>query len=149
MNAPHIFALHKRLANRTKHAERVEFRTDCKNKIYLFGGDSTEYNRPTLLKEIGYERTLFCQKCDDKTMITKIDSLLEIDSLQLIVWTTQSSRSGDRDSLHKSLNQIANLATRHSDVQFVIQGAHRPVLCDSGTRNTYKSHWVPTVILNK
>lgn len=149
MNAPHIFALHKRLANRTKHAERVEFRTDYGNKIYLFGGDSTEYNRTALLKEIGFERTLFCQKCNDNIMIAKIDSLLEIDSLQLIVWTTQSSRSGNRDSLHKSLEQIANLALHHSDVQFVVQGAHRPILCDPETRNAYKSHWVPTVILNK
>ncbi len=145
---PRIYALHQRLANRTKHAERVEFRAGYENKIYLFGGDSTEYDRPSLVREIGYGRSLFCQKCSDDVMAVRLDSLLENDSLQMIAWTTQSSRSGDRDSLHKSLKLIANLAVRHPDILFVVQGTHRPILCNSEVRNLYKSHWVPAVILN-
>lgn len=146
---PHIYALHQRLANRTKHAEYVEFRNSVSSNIYLFGGDSLEYNRPNYIAEIGFSRTMFCSKCKDETMISKIDSLLESDSLQLISWTTQSSRSGDRGGLHMSLKLIADLVSRHPDVQFVIQGTHRPVLCNSEVRNSYKSHWVPAVILNK
>ena len=145
---PHKYAIHQRLANRTKHAERVEFRDSLENKIYLFGGDSLEYYRPKLVSEIGYQKTLFCQKCEDRTMIAKIDSLLNADSLRLIAWTTQSSRSGDKDSLHKSLKMIADFAARHPEVQVVVQGTHRPVLCNSEVRNSYKSHWVPAVILN-
>ncbi len=145
---PHIYALHQRLANRTKHAERVEFRADYENKIYLFGGDSAEYDRPSLVREIGYDKYLFCQKCSDSVMTAKLDSLLGNDSLQMIAWTTQSSRSGDRDSLHKSLKLIADLALRHPDILFVVQGTHRPILCNSEVRNLYKSHWVPAVILN-
>ena len=145
---PHMFALHQRLGNRDQHAERVEFRNALEDKMYLFGGDSLEYLRPSLVSGIGFERMLFCQNCNDKVMIAKIDSLLEIDSLKFVAWTTQSSRGGDKDSLHKSLKLIADLALRHSDVHFVVQGTHRPVLCNSEVRNSYKSHWVPVVILN-
>lgn len=145
---PHAFALHQRLAARNKHAERVEFRDGPEYKMYLFGGDSLEYNRPTLVSEIGYKKTLFCQNCGDGVMIAKIDSLLANDSLQLIAWTTQSSRSGDKDSLHKSLKLIADFAEHHPDIQIIVQGTHRPVLCTPEVRNSYKYHWVPVVILN-
>ena len=147
-NASHTFALHQRLGNRNKHAERVEFRNALENKLYMFGGDSLEYNRPQLVEEIGYRKHLFCQNCGDETMIAKVDSLLKNDSLKFIAWTTQSSRGGDKDSLRKSLKLIANLALRHPDVFFVVQGTHRPILCSSEIRNSYKSHWVPAVILN-
>jgi len=146
---PHLFALHERLANRTKHAERVEFRDGPENKMYLFGGDSMEYDRLKYIPEIGFDKMQFCHKCEDSVMLAKIDSLLERDSLRLIAWTTQSSRSGDEDSLHKSLKLIADFANRHPNVQVIVQGTHRPVLCDSKIRNSYKSHWVPVVILNK
>lgn len=144
----HKFALHQRLANRTRHAEHVEFRNSVQNNIYLFGGDSSEYNRPDYISEIGFGRTMYCRNCNDEIMVAKIDSLLDADSLQLIAWTTQSSRSGDKDSLYKSLKLIADFALRHPDVQIVVQGTHRPILCNSEVRNAYKSHWVPVVILN-
>jgi hypothetical protein len=145
---PHVFALHQRLGNRNKHAERVEFRGGPKNKIYLFGGDSTEYNRPSLVKDIGFEKTLFCQKCGDGAMLSKIDSLLVNDSLKFITWTTQSSRGGDKDSLQKSLSQIVDFAMLHPNVKFVVQGTHRPILVSPEIRNSYMSHWVPVAILN-
>lgn len=147
---PHIFAIHQRLANRTKHAELVEFRNPSENKIYLFGGDSLEYNRPKYIRNMGFERSVFCQKCTDENMLAIIDSLTETDGgLKDFAWTTQSSRSGNRDSLHKSLGLIADFAKRHPDIQIIVQGTHRPVLCESKVRNSYKSHWVPAVVLNK
>lgn len=146
---PHWKIIHQRLANRTKHAELVEFRNNLQNKIYLFGGDSLEYNRNRYIHEIGYESVHFCSYCKDATIITKIDSLLENDFHQMIAWTTQSARSGDRDSLRKTLTLIADFAKRHPDIQIVVQGTHRPVLCESKVRNSYKSHWVPAVVLNK
>ena len=144
----HKFAIHQRLRNYNKHAETVEFRGATQNKIYLFGGDSTEYHRPSWVKDIGFEKTLFCQKCGDEMILSKIDSLLVDDSFKFIAWTTQSSRDGDEDRLHKSLYLLANFAKQHPNVQFVIQGTHRPVLVDSKIRNSYKSHWVPVVLLN-
>jgi len=145
---PHTFALHQRLGARNKHAERVEFRDGPENKMYLFGGDSLEYNRSELVDEIGFKKTLFCQNCGDEVIVAKVDSLLENDSLEFIAWTTQSSRGGNKDSLHKSLKLIADLTARHPEVNFVVQGSHRPVLCSPEVRNSYKFHWVPVVILN-
>lgn len=149
-HVPHVFAIHQRLANRTKHAELVEFQNIRENKIYLFGGDSLEYNRPKYIRDMGFEKPVFCQKCNDEKMLAIIDSLIKSDdSLKVFVWTTQSTRSGNRDSLHNSLSLIADFAKRHPDIQIVAQGTHRPVLCESKVRNTYKSHWVPAVVLNK
>lgn len=145
---PHIYAIHQRLGNRTKHAERVELRNGVQNAIYLFGGDSLEYNRQAYLKELGFTTNLFCQHCSDSVMLFKIDSLLASDSLKFMAWTTQSSRLGSRDSLHKSLQLIADFAKRHPESQIVVQGTHRPILAGAEIRNRYKSHWVPATILN-
>lgn len=145
---PHVYAIHQRLANRTKHAERVELRNRVQNAVYLFGGDSLEYNRQAYLKELGFNSSLFCQYCKDSVMLFKIDSLLANDSLKLIAWTTQSSRLGNRDSLQKSLSLIADFVQRHPNVNVVVQGTHRPILGTPEVRRMYKAHWVPTAILN-
>lgn len=147
-DVPHIFALHQRLANRTKHAERTELRNNFAPNIYLFGGDSVEYNRSEYVKEMGFAKALFCQHCGDSTMIEKLDSLLVHDSLKFISWTTQSSRTGDRDSLHHSLQLIAGFAKHHPKVKITVQGTHRPILGTPETRRSYKAHWVPVAILN-
>ncbi len=147
-NIPHSFALHQRLANRNKYAERVELRNPAPNNLYLFGGDSLEYNRQKYIREMGFENTLYCNKCSDSLMLAKIDSVLAVDSLKFIAWTTQSSRTGNKDSLRKTLSLIAKFANTHPELQIVAQGTHRPILGTPETRNSYKSHWVPVVILN-
>lgn len=146
---PHSFALHQRLANRNKYTERVELRNPPQNNLYLFGGDSLEYNRQKYIKELGFEKTSYCNKCSDSLMLTKIDSILAVDSLKFIAWTTQSSRTGNKDSLRKSLSLIANFANKHPKQQIIMQGTHRPILGSPEIRNAHKSHWVPVVILNK
>ena len=145
---PHIYSIHQRLANRTKHAERVEFRNDVPENIYLFGGDSMEYNRPEYIREMGFSKTLFCQHCSDSAMLEKIDSVLVQDTLKFVAWTTQSSRTGERAGLHRSLQLIANFAKRHPEASVIVQGAHRPILGMPETRRSYKAHWVPAAILN-
>lgn len=148
LDSPHHFALHQRLANRTKHAERVEFRNSIPGSIYLLGGDSTEYNRQTYIPEIGFSESIYCPKCNDSSMIGKIDSLLAQNASNFIAWTTQGSRTGNRDSLHYALKLIADVARRHPEALFVVQGAHRPILGAPETRNLHKAHWVPVVVLN-
>ena len=147
-DGPSIFAVHQRLANRTKHAEMTEFRNDVSGKIYLFGGDSLEYGRSQYIRELGFVKTFFCQGCNDSVMIESLDSIMNQDSAKFIAWTTQSSRSGDRDSLQRSLRLIADFAKRHPDVEILVQGTHRPTLGTSEVRKSYKAHWVPAVILN-
>ena len=145
---PHVFALHQRLANRTKHAERTEFRNSIPENIYLFGGDSLEYGRTEYIPQAGFSKCVFCQHCSDSLMLIKVDSLLQADSLKFIAWTTQSSRIGDRDSLHLALRRIADFAKIHPEILFIVQGTHRPTLGTPEARKSCKAHWVPVAILN-
>ena len=154
---PHKEFLHHRLANRTRHAEFAELRiprdsTSSRDGIYLFGGDSLEYGRNLYIDSLGYGVRLFCQKCPDSVMATMLDSVLaavEVDSASLvknIAWTTQDSRDGDRAKLHATLRLIAEVARKHPEVRFIVQGTHRPILGDPKIRRESFTHWVPVVI---
>lgn len=146
---PHKFALHRRLANYTSHAEHAEFRNNFASNVFLFGGDSSQFNRTEYIPKIGFQQTLYCPSCSNNTIIAKIDSiLLEPESPQFIAWTALASTTGKHDEIRQVLNQITNLAKKHPDAQFVIQGTHRPVLCGPEIRNSFKAHWVPVAILN-
>jgi hypothetical protein len=146
---PHQFALHRRLANYTRHAEHAEFRNSFANSVFLFGGDSLQFNRQEYIPSLGFQNLVFCDSCKNEQMIETIDSLLSISLIpQFIAWTALASAAGDHDKIQLILRQIAELARKHPEVHFVVQGTHRPVLCDSNTRSSYKSHWVPVVILN-
>lgn len=154
---PHREFLHRRLANRTRHAEFAELRipgdsTRPHDGVYLFGGDSLEYGRNLYMDSLGYGVRLFCQKCADSVMLGKLDSLLALDSLfaqevvKVIAWTTQNSRDGDRAKLHATLRLIADVARRHPEARFIVQGTHRPILGDPKIRRESFAHWVPAVI---
>lgn len=146
---PHKFALHRRLANYTSHAEHVEFRNNFTSSVYLFGGDSLQFNRTEYIPEIGFQQPSYCPNCSNNAIIDKIDSILtEPESPQFIAWTALASTVGNHKEIRQVLGQIANLAKKHPDVQFVIQGTHRPVLCGPEIRNSYKAHWVPVAVLN-
>lgn len=147
---PHKFALHRRLANYTKHAELAEFRNKSANSVYLFGGDSLQYNRFEYIPSLGFTKSIFCAICGNKDIILKIDSLLnEAEPSRFIAWTVLSSPIGEHSIIRLTLQQIANLARKHPETHFVIQGSHHPVLCGQEIKNLYKSHWVPVAILNK
>ena len=154
---PHREFLHHRLANRTRHAEFAELRiprdgTSSRDGVYLFGGDSLEYGRNLYIDSLGYGVRLFCQKCPDSVMATMLDSVLaavEVDSASLvknIAWTTQDSRDGDRAKLHATLRLIAEVARKHPELRFIVQGTHRPILGDPKIRRESFTHWVPVVI---
>ena len=145
---PHKFAIHQRLANRTKHAELVEFRNNNSTSIYIFGGDSLEYGRNDYIPTLGFNEIRFCQKCSDSTMAIILDSLISTHSHNLIAWTTQDAKTGEPEVLQKTLTTIRDLAKKHSDTKFIIQGTHRPLLGSPETRRSHKSHWVPAVLLN-
>ena len=149
-NVPHRFALHRRLANYTKHAELAEFRNRASNNVYLFGGDSLQYDRFEYIPSLGFQKTIFCGNCNNGDLILKIDSLLnQTEPPHFIAWTVLASPVGEHDIIRLTLQQIADLTKKHPKVQFVIQGTHRPVLCKPEIRNSYKTHWVPVVVLNK
>jgi hypothetical protein len=147
-NIPHKFALHRRLANYTSHAERVEFRNNL-NSLFLFGGDSMQFNRTEYIPKIGFQQALYCPNCTSNVIIGKIDSILtEQEHPLFIAWTAHASTIGSHNEIRQVLTQIADLAKRRPNVRFVIQGTHRPVLCEPEIRNSYKAHWVPVAVLN-
>jgi len=156
-DVPHKEYLHYRLVNRTRHAEFAELRipgdsTRPHDGVYLFGGDSLEYGRNLYMDSLGYGVRLFCQKSPDSVMAAMLDSVLAavaVDSasrVKNVAWTTQGSRDGDRAKLHATLRLIADVARRHPEARFIVQGTHRPILGDPKIRRESFAHWVPVVI---
>ena len=158
-DVPNRVFLHHRLANRTRHAEFAELRipgdsTRPHDGVYLFGGDSLEYGRNLYIDSLGYGVRLFCQKCPDSVMAAMLDSVLaavagdSASPVKNVAWTTQGSRDGDRAKLHATLRLIADVARKHPEVRFIVQGTHRPILGDPKIRRESFTHWVPAVVLN-
>ena len=151
---PHKEFLHYRLANRTRHAEFAELRHAEFGGVYLFGGDSLEYGRNLYIDTLRYTQKIFCQKCGDSVMLGKLDSLLSLDSLfaseeaKVIALTTQGSRDGDRAKLHATLRLVADVARKHPEARFIVQGTHRPILGDPKIRRESFTHWVPAMVIN-
>ena len=117
-DVPHKFAIHKRLKNVTAHAEKVEFRADSLDSLVVVD------------------------------RLDGIDSLLVNSNDKTIALTMHVSKDGSEENLRKILNEIAGLIKKFPDVQFIVQGAHRPILGTPETRREYYAHWVPVVILN-
>lgn len=156
---PHSELLHHRLANRTRHAEFAELRipgdsTRPHDGVYLFGGDSLEYGRNLYIDSLGYGMRLFCQKCPDSVMAATLDSVLTAAAgdttspVKNVAWTTQGSRDGDRAKLHATLRLVADVARKHPEARFIVQGTHRPILGDPKIRRESFTHGVPAVVLN-
>ena len=145
---PHSFAIHKRLGNRTKHAEHVEFRIDSYDAVFIFGGDSLEYGRKEYIPTLGYGEQLYYQNYSDSMMIEVLDSLLSGQLFSTIAWTTQDSRLGDEKKLIYTLKNIAELAQKWPTIRFIVQGTHRPILGTPEKKREYYSHWVPVVVIN-
>ena len=156
---PHRELLHHRLANRTRHAEFAELRipgdsTRPHDGVCLFGGDSLEYGRNLYMDSLGYGVRLFCQKCPDSVMAATLDSVLaavagdSASPVKNVAWTTQGSRDGDRAKLHATLRLIADVARRHPEARFIVQGTHRPILGGPKIRRESFTHWVPAVVIN-
>lgn len=116
------YAVHKRLFQTTSYAESVECGSDFKDGVVIDSNDS-----------------MGC---------AKIDSLILEGSWNKIAWMARGTREGDRGKLHKLLRDISAVASRHPDVQFVVQGTHRPILGTPETRRKYLAPWVPVVFIN-
>jgi hypothetical protein len=117
-DVPHEYAIHKRLKNVTKHAELVEFRTDSLDSLIVVD------------------------------MLERIEPLLMIPDYKTMALTVHGSKCGSEEILQNILKDIAKLMKKFPDVQFIVQGAHRPILGTPETRREYYAHWVPVVIGN-
>lgn len=144
------------------------FTVSAHKTTFLFGGDSTVQWRHKYIRKIGFQNAIWMDSVAvDRVMAAKIDSLLNLkcDSLencqnrQFIAWTTRDTRfpiSDDVAEVEKlyferlfgTLLIIADLAKKHPDVRFVVQGDHEPILAPLEFQAKFYRRWVPFVILN-
>ena len=130
---------------------------------FFFGGDSTIQWRYKYTRNIGFEQVFWTDSAtSDGIMASKIDSLLTDSTCEnrcFIAWTTRDTRFPMSDDavlterlyyerLFGTLSVIADLATKHPDVRFVLQGDHEPILAPLNFQQKFYRRWVPYVILN-
>lgn len=138
---------------------------------FLFGGDSTIQWRYKYIHNIGFQESFWADSATaDAVMAAKIDSLLDVsacgassDSIcvnrRFIAWTTGDTRFPISDDaveterlyyerLFGTLQIVANLAKKHPDVRFVVQGDHEPILSPLEFQRKFYRRWVPYVVLN-
>ncbi len=129
---------------------------------FLFGGDSTIQWRYKYIQNIGFQNAIWTDSTTaDVVMVAKIDSLLnQPDSVkQFIAWTTRDTRFPISDDpaeceklyyerLFGTLRIIADLAKKHPNVRFIVQGDHEPILSPLEFQAKFYRRWVPFVVLN-
>lgn len=129
---------------------------------FLFGGDSTIQWRYKYIRHIGFLQAFWTDSTtNDSTMASKIDSLLtQSDSTRhFIAWTTRDTKFPISENIveteklyykrmFKTLQTVADLARKNSDVRFVVQGDHEPILSPIEFQRKFYRRWVPFVVLN-
>jgi len=140
---------------------------------FLFGGDSLEQWRYKYIANMGFNNSFYGKKSsighilNDAQMIAGIDSILT-DSTQkhFIAWTTRDAKfplpgftsiynspattidSVYTERLASTLKRIANLAKKHPETRFIVQGDHNPILSPIKFQELFYKRWVPFVIMN-
>ena len=117
-DVPHKFAIHKRLKNVTKHAELVEF--------HVISRDSNVVAK-------NFEQ---------------LESLLMNPDYRTMTLTVRDSKEGSEENLRNALRHVSEMAKKFPDVEFIVQGTHRPILGTPEKRKEYYAHWVPVAIVN-
>lgn len=129
---------------------------------FLFGGDSTIQWRYKYIRNIGFQNAIWTDSATaDIVMAAKIDSLLSLTdgTMHFIAWTTRDTRFPISDDpieteklyyerLFGTLKIVADLAKKHPDARFVVQGDHEPILSPLEFQAKFYRRWVPYVILN-
>ena len=129
---------------------------------FLFGGDSTIQWRHKYIRNIGFQNAIWTDSATaDIVMAAKIDSLLSLtdSTTHFIAWTTRDTRFPISDDpieteklyyerLFGTLKIVADLAKKHPDARFVVQGDHEPILSPLEFQAKFYRRWVPYVILN-
>ena len=143
--------------------------------LYVYGGDSLANMRNKYIRNVGFDETFFgisansgVEPRTDRESAALLDSLLSAQdsALRFIAWTTLDTRfplQGFDDpykidvasvdsaySVHltETLQLIANLAKKHPNVRFVVQGDHNPILSPLKFQEKFYKRWVPFVVLN-
>ena len=141
-------AMHKRLLGHTTHAENVEYRLGFSNGVLIAEGDSIACAKVEREQGAHFKQTICFEKYNDMQTIAMLDSLIADTTWNKIGWTVRSTREGDREKLHGLLRGLVNIAKKHPETQFIIQGTHRPILGAPETRRRYLAPWVPAAFIN-
>ena len=141
---------------------------------FVYGGDSLEHLRYKYIRNVGFNDVFYGRsKADDVVRIDHesaalLDSLLSVQdsALRFIAWTTLNTKfplqgfkdpyrievaavdSAYTERLASTLQLVANLAKKHPDVRFIVQGDHNPILSPLKFQEKFYKRWVPFVILN-
>jgi hypothetical protein len=140
---------------------------------FLFGGDSLEHYRYKYIRNIGFGEVIYGKTTSkgkqlrDTKIIARIDSILaDTTQKHFIAWTTADTKfpmpefpdiyysNADAidpaysSKLHNDFIMIADLARRHPETRFIIQGDHNPILSPIEFQEKFYKRWVPYIILN-
>ena len=142
------FAIHRRLLGHTTHAENVEYKAGFSEGVLIASGDSIACKKAESDQTDHFNKTICCEKCNDKQAIALLDSLIADSSWNKVGWSVYSTREGNREKLRTLLRTFANVAKKYPETQFIIQGTHRPILGTPETRRMYLAPWAPAVFIN-
>ena len=142
---------------------------------FIYGGDSLAQMRNKYIRNVGFDEVFYGASASsdgvsraDRESAVLLDSLLSVQDsvLRFIAWTTldtkfplqgfkdpyridvatEDSAYGER--LTGTLQLIADLAKKHPDVRFIVQGDHNPILSSLKFQEKFYKRWVPFVVLN-
>jgi hypothetical protein len=140
---------------------------------FLFGGDNLEHYRYKYIKNIGFSEAIYGKSSNegkllrDTEIIARIDSILaDTTQKHFIAWTTADAKfpmsefpdiyysnadvidSTYSSKLHNDIAMIADLARRHPETRFIVQGDHNPILSPVEFQEKFYKRWVPFIVLN-
>ena len=142
--------------------------------MLIYGGDSLEQGRNRYVRQVGFSEAFFGRSDAgeplwiDRESAALLDSLLSVQdsALRFIAWTTLDTKfplqgfespykasvpaidSAYTERLAETLQLVANLAKKHPDVRFIVQGDHNPILSPLKFQEKFYKRWVPFVVLN-
>ncbi|MBO7145298.1 MAG: hypothetical protein J6W13_10790 [Salinivirgaceae bacterium] len=142
---------------------------------FIYGGDSLVQMRNKYIRNVGFEETFFgisansgVEPRTDRESAALLDSLLSTQdsALRFIAWTTLDTKfplqgfmdpykidvaaldSAYTERLAGTLQLVADLAKKHPEVRFIVQGDHNPILSPLKFQEKFYKRWVPFVVLN-
>ena len=139
---------------------------------FFFGRDSLEHLRYKYIQNIGFNEAIYGKNTNnsilnDVQVTNKIDSMLaDTTHKHFIAWTTQDTKfplpgftniynsnpntvdSTYTSQLTNTLSHITNLARKHPETRFIVQGDHNPILSPIKFQEQFYKRWVPFIVLN-
>lgn len=143
--------------------------------LFIYGGDSLVQMRNKYIRNVGFGETFFgisansgVEPRTDRESAALLDRLLSVQdsALRFIAWTTLDTKfplqgfkdpyridaaavdSAYTERLAGTLRLIADLAKKHPNVRFIVQGDHNPILSPLKFQEKFYKRWVPFVVLN-